>query len=833
MPVADSQSRVAVDKILKFGGSSVGSPESIKKVIAIIRNAHRNSGKVAVVVSAFGGVTDQLITMGRMAAAGKIEYQHALDEIIARHVNCARELVPADRLAPTLEAIEKNFQELRHVLDGIFLIKELPLKALDLIMSFGERLSAFIISEGMKPFIPEAVFLDAREIIRTDRNFGGAQVDFTETDKNIRHYFHDFPSMPIITGFIGSTKENETSTLGRGGSDYTAAIIGAALQVKVIEIWTDVSGVLTADPRKESYAFPIAEMSYREAMEMSYFGAKVIHPPTIIPAFEKEIPLLIKNTFNPEAPGTLISTSISQNESLVCGISSIDNVVLLCLQGAGMVGVCGIAKRLFGALAEKNISAILISQGSSEHSICFAITSSSVDLAKDAIQKEFALEMRTNLIDELSVEDNLSVIAVVGENMCKKPGIAGKLFGALGRNGVNVIAIVQGSSELNISVVVKNEDEAKAIKVIHEAFFLSPRKTVNLFLVGVGLIGTTLLQQIQKQAQILQQEHALDVRVIGLANSRHVVFNAKGIPLENWQEELQDATEPMDINAFVDSMKRHNAINAIFVDCTSSQPVSDAYEQILNSNISIVTPNKKGNSGSYETYKKLKEIPAQRGVKFLYGANVGAGLPIINTIKELVNSGDKIIKIEAILSGTLSYLFNSFKEGKPFSEVVREAQTKGYTEPDPREDLNGMDVARKILILSRESGSHLEIEDVAIESILPEDCFNEPTIEGFYAKLKSYDGKLEAMRLEAQKKGLLLRYIAKYENGKTSISLQAVGPEHPFYHLSGSDNISAITSEFYKENPLVIKGSGAGAEVTAGKVFADIIRLGLDNMRTL
>lgn len=831
MSMSGHRNRFAVDRILKFGGSSIGTPERIKSVIEIIRKAYANSPHIAVVVSAFGGVTDQLIALGKIVAHGKDDYQNVLAEVTERHKISANTLIPQERLPDVLKALDQTLSELCNVLEGISLIKELSPKTLDLLMSFGERLSAFIITEAILPYNPQARFLDARELIKTDRIFGGARVDFKETNKNISEHFYDFPGMlPIITGFIGSSKENETITLGRGGSDYTAAIVGAALNVNVIEIWTDVNGVMTADPRKEPYAFSIPEMSYKEAMEMSYFGAKVIHPPTIIPALEKNIPLLIKNSFNPKAPGTLIGTASSKSESLICGISSIDNAVLLCLQGSGMVGVCGIAKRLFGALAEKGINIILISQGSSEHSICVAVSPSFADLAKEAIEREFALEMQAHIIDEVTIERNLSVIAVVGENMCRTTGIAGKLFGALGKNGVNVIAITQGSSELNITVVVKKEDEVKAIRVVHEAFFLSPRKTLHVFLVGVGLIGRTLLQQMESHARILRDEYALDIRVIGLANSRAMAFNQQGIRLEEWSAVLDRASEKMDIEAFIERMLHLNLINTVFVDCTSSQAVSDAYETILNASISIVTPNKKANSGRYENYKKLKGMATKNGAKFLYGSNVGAGLPIISTINELVRSGDKILKVEAILSGTLSYLFNSFTEEKVFSEVVQEAQNKGYTEPDPREDLNGIDVARKLLILARESNNPLEMDDIVVQRILPEDCFNASSVDDFYVILKSHDEQLAAKRREVQREGKVLRYIAKFEKGQGSVSLQAVGPEHPFYHLSGSDNIIAITSEFYRENPLVIKGQGAGAEVTAGKVFADIIRLGLDHI---
>ncbi len=826
--MSEHRNRLAIDRILKFGGSSIATPERIKSVIEIIRKAYDNSSHIAVIVSAFGGVTDRLIMLGQMAAQGKEGYQKGLAELIERHKNTVNALISQENLPGTLKTLQPVFSELRDVLEGISLIKRLSPKALDLLMSFGERLSAFIITEAIQPYISQARFLDAREIIKTDRTFGGARVDFAETNKNIQKYFCDFLHMPIITGFIGSPKEKETATLGRGGSDYTAAIVGAALHVNVIEIWTDVNGVMTAAPKKEPHAFSIPEMSYKEAMEMSYFGAKVIHPLTITPALDKNIPLLIKNSFNPEAPGTLISTTPSKNESLICGISSIDDTVLLCLQGSGMIGVCGIAKRLFAALAEKDINIILISQGSSEHSICIAVSPSSADLAKEIIEREFVLEIQLRIIDEVMIERDLSVLAIVGENMRRTTGIAAKLFGALGKNGINIIAIAQGSSELNITIVVKKEDEVKAIRVIHEAFFLSPKKTLNVFLVGVGLIGCTLLQQMKNHAQLLHQDHALDMRIIGLANSRVMTFNAQGISLEDWRTVLDESTEKMDIKKFIDNIFHLNLINTVFVDCTSNQSISDAYETILNASISVITPNKKATSGRYEDYKKLKEMAIKKGAKFLYGSNVGAGLPIISTINELVKSGDKILKIEAILSGTLSYLFNSFTEGKFFSEVVQEAQKKGYTEPDPREDLNGMDVARKLLILSRESNYPLEMDNIVVQRILPEDCFNAPSIADFYVKLKNYDEQLTTKRKEAQSEGKVLRYIAKLEEGQGSICLQSISPEHPFYHLSGSDNIIAITSEFYRENPLVIKGQGAGAKVTAGKIFADIVRLELD-----
>ncbi len=820
-----------MDKILKFGGSSVGTPERIKNVIEIIKNSYSPSTPIAVVVSAFGGATDQLIGIGRGACSRDANYQKAFKEFQKRHLDAIQQLVPPHKQAHTIAGVEKFFKELKDVLEGVSLLQELSPKSLDLIMSFGERLSAYIISEAIQETIAEAKYVDARELIKTDKTFGAAHVNFEETNQRIQKYFQDRPCLPIITGFIGSTKEEETTTLGRGGSDFTASILGAALEVKIIEIWTDVDGVMTADPRKEPYAFPIPEMSYKEAMEMSHFGAKVIHPPTLIPAMEKQIPLLIKNSFNPAAQGTLIGGKPWKAEAEICGISSIDQAVLFCLQGTGIVGVCGIAKRLFGALAEKGISIILISQGSSEHSICFAISPGASDIAKESIQKEFALEMQAGLIEDVSIAQNLSVIAVVGEKMCQTPGIAGKLFGALGKNGINLIAIAQGSSELNISFVVKKEDEIKSIRVSHEAFFLSPIKTLNLFLVGTGLIGGALLQEIQKHAEMLKQKHMLDIHLIGLADSRAMTFDPRGIPIGQWRQALEHASETMEIGKFVEKMRQLNCLNPVFVDCTSSPSVAEAYGNILDANISIVTPNKKANSSTYENYKQLKKLSAEKGTKFLYGSNVGAGLPIISTLNELIRSGDKILKIEAILSGTLSYLFNTFSEGKPFSAILQDAQKKGYTEPDPRDDLNGMDIARKLLILARESEYPLEIEDVKVETFLPETCFQVPTVEEFFTQLKRFDETMTAKRENARKEQKVLRYIAVLENGKGHIALQAVSASHPFYHLSGNDNIIAITSEFYRDNPLVIKGPGAGAKVTAGKVFGDIVQLGTSMRR--
>ncbi len=811
--------------VMKFGGSSVATSERIKNVIAIVADKYRTTPQLVVVVSAMGGVTDELIETARQAVQAHPSYLEKLEALKARHLSAVADLIPEIRREAVLANLAMTFQELTDALHGVALVKELSKRTQDFVMSFGERLSAYIISEGLKASVPSAVFADARDFVATDSTFGSARVRFEATNANIREKLILNGALPVVTGFIGSTSAQETTTLGRGGSDYTAAIIGAALGVDEIEIWTDVDGVMTADPRKVKGALAVPAMSYNEALEMSHFGAKVIHPPTIAPALHANIPLRIKNSFNPSAVGTLIARETPANGAMIRGISSIDDVALLRVEGSGMVGVCGVAGRLFGALAKKEISVILISQASSEHSICFAVAPQNASLAKEAIEDEFALEMRAGVIDEVVVEGGVSIVAVVGENMRCTPGTAGKLFGALGRNGISVVAIAQGSSEYNISVIINRADEVKALNVLHEEFFLSHITTLHVFLVGKGLIGRTLLEQIQRQAPILLRDHNIDIRLVGLANSGKMHFDANGIKLDNGDASLEASTEPMDMSSYIHRMKKFNLSNTIFVDCTASEQIADAYQEILQASISIVTPNKKANSGRYETYRALQELSKRRGVKFLYEANVGAGLPVISTVIDLLRSGDRVLKIEGILSGTLSYLFNSFKGGAAFSDIVRGAQQRGFTEPDPRDDLNGMDVKRKLLILARVSGYPLEIEDIVLESLLPDDCAAATGVEHFYEQLKKHDAAFEAKRAAAAAQGKVLRYIASFDSKQALVGLQAVGPEHPLFHLSGSDNVIAITTERYRENPLVIKGQGAGAEVTAGELLADIVRI--------
>ncbi|HEX9934011.1 MAG TPA: bifunctional aspartate kinase/homoserine dehydrogenase I, partial [bacterium] len=625
------------------------------------------------------------------------------------------------------------------------------------------------------------------------------------------------------TGFIGSTEKNETTTLGRGGSDYTAALIGAALDAKEVEIWTDVDGFMTADPRKVKNVFSIESLSYEEAMELSHFGAKVVYPLALQPTSSLSIPIKVKNTFHPEFKGTVVGKK-TPSAFLITGISSIDQIALLRVEGSGLIGVAGISARLFNALAKNRISVILISQASSEHSICLAVTPQAAESAQEAIEEEFRLEIQAGQVDPVVIERNLSIVAVVGENMRKTPGISGRLFQALGKNGVNVVAIAQGSSELNISVVIPQSDESKALNALHEAFFLSQTKTLNLYLLGTGLIGGTLLKQMQRQGKILPRTSDLEIKLIGLGNVDKMVFTEEGIPLAAWRNALEKGG-PIHLNRFVDKLKELNLPNSVFVDCTGSGDVVGLYEDIFRANISVVTPNKIANSGRYALYKQLKDCATRHGVKFLYETNVGAGLPVINTLNDLLASGDRILKIEAVLSGTLSYIFNTVSKEKSFSDVVMEARTRGLSEPDPRTDLTGLDVARKILILSREIGLTLEPEDVVLEPILSEACIKAEDLDAFFKQLEHEDAAFERKRAAVERKNQRLRYVATLENGKAFVSLKTVDPEEPFYSLSGSDNMIVFTTERYRDRPLVVKGPGAGAEVTAAGVFADILRI--------
>ncbi|GHV38276.1 bifunctional aspartate kinase/homoserine dehydrogenase I [Spirochaetia bacterium] len=831
--------------VLKFGGTSVGTPGAIGHIINILKDKDHAGRTAAVVVSAFSGVTDGLIDMARKAAAGDNSYAGLASNLKKRHLETAAAFLKGDERKKARSDIDVLFEELTHLLDGVAILGELSVRCLDYIMSFGERLSASLLSQIFTAQGVPAAFLDTRPLIKTNGEFGHAQFFPEESFRNIHDFFKppEGKKLPlqVCTGFIGSVSEkaargpapisilNETTTLGRGGSDLSAAIIGAALGAAEVEIWTDVDGILTSDPKLVKNAFRIDEISYIEAMELSHFGAKVIYPPTIKPALEKGIPISIRNTFNPSSGGTRIVKDADDGAYPIRGISSMNKVALVLVQGSGMVGVTGFSSRLFGALARKKINIIMITQSSSEYSICFAILPTDAHPALAAINEEFDREIAAGAIDPPVSEGDLAIIAVVGSKMKSTSGISGKVFHALGRNGVNVIAIAQGSSELNISAVISRQDEAKALNAIHEAFFLSAVRSVNLFLLGLGLIGGTLADQIAKHRETLARDHHIRINLVGAANSRRMIFRREGLDAKKIKTLLTEGTsegiEPYRLNAFIERMKDLNLPNSAFCDCTASDDVAAAYGDIIQSAISIVTPNKRANAGSLEYYRKLTGYSRDRGIPYLYETTVCAGLPVISTLRDLFLSGDKVRRIEAVLSGTLSFIFNNYDGSKPFSALVREARAKGYTEPDPRDDLNAMDAARKALILARECGLSLEFSAVAIEPILPPACFKAKDVDAFFAELEKTDADFEKRRAVAAADGKALRYVAVIEEGAAKISLRAEGSGSPFRSLTDSDNIVVITTDRYSGLPMVIKGPGAGAQVTAGGVFADIVRI--------
>lgn len=811
--------------VYKFGGTSIGNVDRIKNVASILKRNLKKHKEIGVVLSAFGGVTDSLVKISITASKGDPDYELQLKQLEEQHITIVKELLPVKYQTETLSCVRLTLNELEDVLHGVFLVKEFSSRSLDFIMSFGERLSSYIVSSYLNATGINTEFIDSRKIIKTDESFGNAKVDFVLTSGLIKQAFKSPVKLKVVTGFIGSTVNEETTTLGRGGSDYTAAILAAVLNAKEIGIWTDVDGVLTADPRKVKNAFAIQSLSYEEAMELSHFGAKVIYPPTMQPALNKGIPVRIKNTFNPDFKGTLIGSKTNRNGYLIKGISSIDNISLLGINGSGMVGVAGTAERIFSALASKNISVILITQASSEHSLCIAVLPAYASAAQKAIEQEFRYEIKDGLVNKPEVESSMSIIAVVGENMRRTPGIAGKVFNSLGRNGINISAIAQGSSERNISVVIPRQDEAKALNVLHDAFFLSSVKSVNIFLIGPGKVGTTVLEQIDQQGNYLQKEYGLRLKIVGLANSRNMFFDVNGINIKEWKEKLLNSNLKTDLSSFIVEMVKLNLSNSIFIDCTASKDVVNKYKEILKANISIVTPNKIANSSAFDKYMEMKELALKHNVRFAYETNVGAGLPIIGTLKDLVSSGDKILKIEGILSGTLSYIFNSFNKNRRFSEIVLEAKQKGFTEPDPREDLKGTDVGRKLLILAREIGIPLELKQIKVENIVPKKLMDIKGVDEFLKKLEEYDLYFEKKRSTAEKKNKKLRYIAELKNNRAKVSLTEVGEDHPFYSLDGSDNILSVRTVNCGNRPIVIKGPGAGIEVTAAGVFADVIRI--------
>ncbi len=804
-------------KILKFGGTSVGSTENLRIVKKILEEQER---PCAVVVSAFGGLTDQIIRTAHLASIRNKSFKNEVTIIRERHLQTVRDLMEGESLDFTLLEVESLLNEFGDVLQGVYQLQDLSSKTLDYLLSFGERLCATIVAR----FIDEAVFIDSRKLIRTDENFGNASVDFEITNLQIQKELGNNQKIAILPGFIASDLRGRTTTLGRGGSDYTAAIIAAATDAVVLEIWTDVSGFMTADPRMVPKAYPVDCMSYEEAMELSHFGAKVIYTPTLTPAYHASVPIRVKNTFSPEDPGTVISkeTICGQNE-MIKGISSIDEITLITVKGTGMVGKTGTSARVFTSLARHDVNVILITQASSEMTISFAVTPEDTSKAITALSEEFEMEIEHRQEMEVEVMNDLSIIAIVGEGMRHTPGISAILFRALGRNGISVIATAQGSSELNISVVIEHDSLKKALNLIHEGFFLSDYRELHLYLAGLGNVGKKLLLQLQQQQGKLIESLKLKVNLVGITNSRKMVIDPDGIDPANYQERLEKG-ESSDLNEMIKAIKKHNLRNSVFIDCTASDPVGLIYDKLFDAYVSVVTANKIACSSSYDYYLKLKQSAIQKGVKFNFETNVAAGLPVINTINDLIKSGDRILKLEAVVSGTLNYIFNTMSEEIPLSKAIKMAKEEGYSEPDPRLDLSGTDVKRKLLILARESGYRMEEKDIEITPFLPDELFK-GSQEDFWIEVEKLDKEFEMKRRDMAKNGLKWRYLATLDKGKGKMGLVAVDSSHPAYPLEASNNIILITTDRYNELPLIVKGYGAGAEVTAAGVFADIIRV--------
>ena len=809
-------------QVLKFGGTSVANAENINKVVAIVKESIKRDTTV-VVVSALGGVTDLLLDAAALAADGNELYKEKLATIELRHIDAVKQLIPVVQQSQLLSLVKKSCNEIEDICNGIFLLRELTARSKDRIGSYGEWLSSQIIAAKFNADGTEAVWKDARELIVTNADYTAAEVDFTETEKKIKYFFSkEIASLFILPGFIATDKNGITTTLGRGGSDYTAAIIAASVHAKLLEIWTDVSGMMTADPRLTSNARIIPNISYQEAMELSHFGAKVIYPPTIQPVMSKGIPVWIKNTFAPDDKGTVIEAVAKGKGDIVRGISSINKIALISLEGSGMIGIPGFSKRLFEALSSEKINVILITQSSSEHSICVGIDSGSAAKAKHAVDSAFANEIALQKVEPLIIESSLSIVALVGESMKNHTGISGRMFSAMGRNGVNVRAIAQGSSEKNISAVIATQDVRKAINVLHEEFFETTYKQVNLFITGTGNVGAKLLGQLKQQLDFLQKKMRLQVRVIGLSNSRKMLIEEEGVDMNTWQENLA-AGEPADLQKFVQEIINRNLRNAVFVDITANEKVAAVYDQLLQKSISVVACNKVAASSAYSNYKNLKDLAREFSSQFLFETNVGAGLPVIATLNDLVHSGDRIHKMEAVLSGTLNFVFNNYTGSRLFADVVKQAQEEGYTEPDPRLDLGGTDVMRKIMILAREAGHKIEMADIVNNSFMPASCM-QGTVEDFYKEMANEEAHFKQLVEKAEMAGCKLKFVASFENGKAAVGLQHIDPKHDLYHLYGKDNVVLFYTDRYKEQPLVVKGAGAGAEVTASGVFADIIR---------
>lgn len=807
-------------KVLKFGGTSVGSVKSILSLKRIVESEARRQ-PVVVVVSALGGITDQLLSTSQLAVKGDDGWKESFEQMVDRHHKMIDTIITDTHSREQLfNTVDTLLEQLRSIFFGVYLIHDLSKKTEDVIVSYGERLSSNIVST----LIRGSKWMDSRTMIKTERINGKNTLDSDLTARLVREAFAEIPRVTVLPGFISADRDtNETTNLGRGGSDYTAAIIAAALDADILEIWTDVDGFMTADPRVIHSAYTIEELSYIEAMELCNFGAKVIYPPTIYPVCMKNIPIRVKNTFNPEGPGTIIKNEVEDDRKPIKGISSINGTSLITVSGLSMVGVIGVNRRIFTALADNGISVFLVSQASSENSTSIGVRDEDARHAVSVLNKEFASEIQDGAMFPMHVETHLATIAIVGENMKHTPGIAGKLFGTLGRSGISVIACAQGASETNISFVVDSQYLRKSLNVLHDSFFLSEYKVLNLFICGVGTVGGKLIEQIRNQYEELKEHSRLKLNVVGIASSHNAIYNRNGIDLDHYTEVLRKS-EPSNPQKLCENILGMNIFNSVFVDCTASKDISALYQTLLDNNVSVVAANKIAVSSKYEDYMRLKETALTRGVKFRYETNVGAGLPIIGTINDLRNSGDRILKIEAVLSGTLNFIFNELSADVPFSETVRRAKEGGYSEPDPRIDLSGVDVIRKLVILTREAGYRIEQEDVEKHLFVPDNYF-QGSVDDFWQRLPELDAEFERRRQHLEKEGKRWRFVATMEGGKAKVSLQEIDRNHPFYNLGGTSNIVLLTTERYREYPMLIQGYGAGASVTAAGVFANVMSI--------
>ncbi|GAA4969085.1 bifunctional aspartate kinase/homoserine dehydrogenase I [Algibacter aquimarinus] len=813
-------------KVLKFGGTSVGSSKNINNVISILENYGKDDS-IACVVSAVGGITDKLLLAGKQAQNKDRDFVKTFQFIKDKHLSIIKELNP-DNNSAILEYAEERHNSLKNLLEGIFLINELSPKTSDKLVSYGERLSSFIIAGTMKNRGLSADRKNSQELVITNSNYTKAEVDYSITNQNIKSYFETATqNITILPGFVASSKTGEQTTLGRGGSDFTAAIIAAALNVDQLEIWTDVSGMFTTNPKMVKQAYPIDKISYQEAMELSHFGAKVLYPPTVQPVLSLGIPIHIKNTLEPEAVGTIISNEEIKSSSPVKGISNINNIALLTLEGTGMVGIPGFSKRLFETLLQEKINVIMITQASSEHSICLGIENKDADKAKEAIDVVFENEIALGKIEPIIIESDLSIIALVGDNMKNHQGISGKMFSSLGKNNINIRAIAQGASEKNITAVINEKDVKKALNTLHEQFFEAKTKQLNVFITGVGNVGERLVEQIKQQKKYLKENLKINLRVAGLSNSRTMIFDETGLNLKDWKMQLANG-EQASLQGFFENAKALNLRNSIFVDVTANKDIAELYPQYLRESIAIVACNKIACSSELNNYKELKRLSLKYNAPFLFETNVGAGLPVIDTLSNLIASGDKVNSIQAVLSGSLNFVFNNFTNETKFYDIVKQAGVEGYTEPDPRIDLSGVDVARKILILARESGVEMNLEDIENTSFLSEAGLKSDTVDDFYKTLIADEAHYQSLYASAKANNCQLKYVAKFNDGKASVGLQEIPEGHPFYNLEGSDNIVMFYTERYPKQPMIIKGAGAGADVTASGLFADIIRLGND-----